>query len=122
MIDWWFDKYARYAVAVKSQNAYSRDIDYEQVPAEKVEAIFKKRLANEPLSGQERKAMEDHLFWYAVGKATEHKLPVKLHMGYYAGQNYMPQGRLLHNPGSASDLCRVAPQTPFVFMHICYPY
>jgi len=66
--------------------------------------------------------MEDHLFWYAVGKATAHKLPVKLHTGYYAGQNYMPQGRLLHNPGSASALCRVAPQTPFVFMHICYPY
>ncbi len=122
VIDWWFEKYAKYAVAVKSQNAYSRDIDYEQVPAERVEAIFKRRLANESLSGQERKAMEDHLFWYAVGKATEHKLPVKLHTGYYAGQNYMPQGRLLHNPGSASDLCRAAPETPFVFMHICYPY
>ncbi len=44
VIDWWFDKYGKYAVAVKSQNAYSRDIDYEQVPAEKVEAVFKRRL------------------------------------------------------------------------------
>lgn len=122
VIDWWFAKYGKYAVAVKSQDAYHRDINYEQVPAEKVEGIFKKRLANEPLSGQEKKAMEDHLFWYAVGKATAHKLPIKLHTGYYAGQNYMPQGRLLHNPGSASDLCRAAPDTPFVFMHICYPY
>ena len=118
VIDWWFAKYGKY----KSQDAYHRDINYEQVPAEKVEGIFKKRLANEPLSGQEKKAMEDHLFWYAVGKATAHKLPIKLHTGYYAGQNYMPQGRLLHNPGSASDLCRAAPDTPFVFMHICYPY
>ncbi len=66
--------------------------------------------------------MEDHLFWYAVRKATEHKLPVKLHTGYYAGQNSMPLGRLIHNPGSATDLCRAAPETPFVFMHICYPY
>lgn len=66
--------------------------------------------------------MEDHLFWHAVRKATEHKLPVKLHTGYYAGQNYMPLGRLIHNPGSACDLCRAAPETPFVFMHICYPY
>ncbi|MDI9431629.1 MAG: amidohydrolase family protein [Planctomycetota bacterium] len=122
VIDWWFAKYGKYAVAVKSQDAYHRDINYEQVRAEKVEGIFKKRLANEPLSGQEKKAMEDHLFWYAVGKATAHKLPIKLHTGYYAGQNYMPQGRLLHNPGSASDLCRAAPDTPFVFMHICYPY
>jgi predicted TIM-barrel fold metal-dependent hydrolase len=122
VIDWWFDKYARYAVAVKSQNAYSRDIDYEQVPAEKVEAIFKKRLANEPLAAQEKKDLEDHLFWYAVNKATEHKLPVKLHTGYYAGQNNMPLGRLINNPASATDLCRKAPETRFVFMHICYPY
>ncbi|MBT4483784.1 MAG: hypothetical protein HOC71_08920, partial [Candidatus Latescibacteria bacterium] len=38
VIDWWFTKYGKYAVAVKSQNAYSRDIDYRKVPAEKVEA------------------------------------------------------------------------------------
>ena len=122
VIDWWFEKYAKYAVAAKSQNAYSRDIDYEQVPAEKVESIFKKRLANEPLSAEERKSLEDHLFWQAVQRATEHKLPVKLHTGYYAGQNGMPLGRLLHNPGSITDLCRRAPETRFVFMHICYPH
>jgi predicted TIM-barrel fold metal-dependent hydrolase len=122
VIDWWFDKYAKYAVAVKSQNAYSRDIDYEQVPAEKVEAVFKKRIANEPLTAQEKKDLEDHLFWYAVRKATEHKLPVKLHTGYYAGQNGMPLERLLHNAGSAAELCRKAPETRFVLMHICYPY
>jgi predicted TIM-barrel fold metal-dependent hydrolase len=122
VIDWWFEKYGRYAVAVKSQNAYSRDIDYEQVPGEKVEDAFKKRLANEPLTGGERKSLEDHLFWYAVNKATEHKLPVKLHTGYYAGQDRMPLERLLHNAGSAADLCRKAPDARFVFMHICYPY
>ena len=122
VIDWWFDKYARYAVAVKSQNAYSRDIDYEQVPAERAEGIFTKRLNGDRLTAQERKALEDHLFWYAVKKATEHELPVKLHTGYYAGQGGMPLGRLINNPGSATDLCRRAPETRFVFMHICYPY
>ena len=44
VIDWWFNKYGRYAVAVKSQNAYVRDIDYEKVPAEKVKSIFRKKL------------------------------------------------------------------------------
>jgi predicted TIM-barrel fold metal-dependent hydrolase len=122
VIDWWFEKYGKYAVAVKSQNAYGRDIDYEQVPAAEVEGIFKKRLANEPLTGDERKALADHLFWQAVNTATKHKLPVKLHTGYYAGQNYMPLERLLHNPGSVTELCRRAPQTRFVFMHICYPH
>jgi len=122
VIDWWFDKYAGYAVAVKSQNAYSRDIDYEKIPAEKVEGIFKKRLEKRSLSGSQRKDLEDHLFWYAVKKATEHNLPVKLHTGYYAGQNSMPLGRLINNPASATELCRKAPDTRFVFMHICYPY
>nr|MBP7050591.1 amidohydrolase family protein [Phycisphaerae bacterium] len=122
VMDWWFAKYGKYAVAVKSQDAYHRDIDYEQVPAEKVEAIFKKRLAKESLTGAEKKSLEDHLFWQAVQRATEHKLPVKLHTGYYAGHNYMPLGRLQHNAGSVTDLCRRAHETRFVFMHICYPY
>ena len=122
VIDWWFDRYEKYAVAVKSQNAYNRDINYEKVPAEKVEVIFKKRLARQKLTSEERKALEDHLFWYAVEKATKANLPVKLHTGIYAGYNKMPLSRLINNPGSATDLCRMAPETQFVFMHICYPY
>ena len=46
----------------------------------------------------------------------------KLHTGYYAGQNRMPLSRLINNPASATKLCREAPDTKFVFMHICYPY
>jgi len=122
VIDWWFDRYSRYAVAVKSQNAYSRNIDYEKVPQERAEPIFAKRLRGEALTPEEQKALEDHLFWYAVQKATENHLPVKLHTGYYAGDNYMPLSRLLHNAGAACDLCRLSPETTFVFMHICYPY
>jgi len=122
VIDWWFDRYAKYAVAVKSQNAYSRNIDYDKVPQERAEPLFAKRLKGESLNPEEQKALEDHLFWYAVGKATENNLPVKLHTGYYAGDNRMPLSRLLHNAGSACDLCRMSPQTTFVFMHICYPY
>jgi predicted TIM-barrel fold metal-dependent hydrolase len=122
VIDWWFDKYGKYAVAVKSQNAYSRDINYDQVPADKAEPVFRKRLDDRPLSSDERKTLEDHLFWYAVEKATEHNLPIKLHTGYYAGENRMPLARLINNPCSATELCRKAPKTRFVFMHIAYPY
>jgi uncharacterized protein len=34
----------------------------------------------------------------------------------------MPLERLLHNPGSAAELCRLSPDTRFVFMHIGYPH
>jgi predicted TIM-barrel fold metal-dependent hydrolase len=122
VIDWWFETYGPYAVAVKSQNAYSRDIDYEDVPAQDAEPIFEKRLSGGDLTSHERKRLEDHLFWYAVKAATKANLPVKLHTGYYAGQNSMPLSRLIRNPGSATQLCRTAPDARFVFMHICYPY
>jgi hypothetical protein len=122
VIRWWFDRYAQYAVAVKSQHAYSRDIDYERVPPERAEPVFLKVLNREPVSTDERKLLEDHLFWEAVDLATAHNLPVKLHTGYYAGQNSMPLDRLQQNPGSATTLCRRSPDTRFVFMHICYPY
>lgn len=122
VIDWWFDRYARYAVAVKSQHAYSRDIDYARVPAEPAEPVFAKTLGKEPVTPAERKLLEDHLFWYAVDQATAHALPVKLHTGYYAGHNSLPLSRLRLNAGSAAELCRRSPGTKFVFMHIGYPF
>jgi hypothetical protein len=122
VIDWWFEQYAPYAVAVKSQNAYSRDIDYERVPPERAEPVFRQVLERGPVTAEDRKRLEDHLFWYAVDRATAHGLPVKLHTGYYAGQNGMPLARLRHNAGSATDLCRRGPDARFVFMHIGYPY
>jgi hypothetical protein len=122
VIDWWFARYGPYAVAVKSQNAYRRDIDYERVAADRAQPLFLKKLDGRTLTDSETKDLEDHLFWVAVGKATEQGLPVKLHTGYYSGNNAMPLSRLLRNPGSACDLCRRSPDTRFVFMHIAYPH
>jgi uncharacterized protein len=123
VINWWFDKYAKYAVAAKSANAYSRNIDYEKVPVERVERDFKDYLDGDRLPDVDKKALEDHLFWYAVKKSTENKLPVKLHTGYYAGQNInLPLARLSANPAAAAELCRQSPETAFIFMHIGYPY
>ena len=122
VIDWWFDTYGPYAVAVKSYDAYRRQIDYRPTPAEKVADVFRKKVIGQAVSPDEQTALEDHLFWYAVRKATECNLPVKLHTGYFAGINAMPLSRVSHDASSACDLCAAAPDTRFVFMHICYPY
>jgi hypothetical protein len=122
VIDWWFETYGPYAVAVKTQAAYSRNIDFADVPPEDVEGAFKRVLGKEPVDPTEEKLLQDHLFWYCARKATAHGLPVKVHTGYYAGDNYMPMGRLQGNVDAASDLCRMAPDTRFVFMHINYPF
>ena len=122
VIDWWFNKYGKYAVAAKSLNAYSRDIDYKNISAEKVESLFSKKMDRGSLTSKEEKALEDHLFWYSVRRACEHNLPVKLHTGYHAGANYLPLSRTSKAPGSASELWYELKDTRFVFMHICYPY
>jgi predicted TIM-barrel fold metal-dependent hydrolase len=122
VVDWWFESYGPYAVAVKSQAAYSRNIDFDDVPPEEAEGAFKKTLEGDPVTPADEKRLQDHLFWYCARRATEHDLPVKIHTGYYAGDNYMPMGRLLGNADAASGLCRTAPDTRFVFMHINYPF
>ena len=122
VIDHFFEKYGPYAVGVKSAAAYSRDINYANVPAEKAGPLFKQLLDGEELPWEKQKMVEDHLFWYAVKKSNEYHLPVKLHTGYYAGYNGMPLSRVSGNAVAAADLCRQSPETQFVFFHIDYPY
>ena len=124
VIDWWFEKYGRYAVAIKSRNAYQRNIDFDKVSAEKVEYTFEKKLAGRPLSDADEKALQDHLFWYAVDKANNFGLPVKIHTGYTSDVNNLRLKRIQNNPASAAELCYLERKkdTKFVFFHICYPY
>lgn len=122
VIDWHFATYGPCAVAVKNQSAYTRRLDYARVPKELAEPLFARYAAGETLSSDESKALQDYLFRYCAGKATEYGLPVKLHTGYYAGHGYMPLQRLRKN---ASDLCPLLqdfPDTRFVLMHVGYPY
>lgn len=123
VIDWCFAAYGPRAVAAKNQAAYLRRLDYADIAAEEVAPIFARHVKDpHSVSADERKAMEDHLFHYCVRKATEYNLPVKLHTGYYAGAGHMPLHRLRHNGGDMCDLCRLHPNTRFIFMHITYPY
>jgi hypothetical protein len=122
VIDHYFEPYGPYAVAVKTQVAYSRRLDFADVPADQAAPPFGRLLAGDPLSAEERKTVDDHLFWYGVRRAAQHGLPVKLHTGYCAGQDNMPLDRVSANPADVSALLRRAPDTTFVLMHIGYPY
>ncbi|MCC6729600.1 MAG: amidohydrolase family protein [Chthonomonadales bacterium] len=122
VLDWWFETCGRYAVAVKSQAAYGRRLDFADVPAERVAGAFARVVDGLPLGADEGKALEDHLFCECVRRATAIDLPVKLHTGYYAGQNGMPLERVRHNPSDAAELMRRSPDTRWVLMHIGYPY
>lgn len=122
VIDWFFETYGLDAVAVKSQAAYRRRLDYADIPPEQAAPLWERYARGECLPADQMKALEDHLFRYCINKATEYKLPVKLHTGYYAGYGNMPLERLSDNP---SDMCLLAaqfPDTRFIVMHIGYPY
>lgn len=122
VIAWYFEKYGRRAIAVKNQSAYARRLDYARVNAAEARPLFARLARGEKLAAPEMKALQDHLFHHCVERATEAKLPIKLHTGYYAGANRMPLERLRQN---ASDLCPILlahPQAKFVLMHIGYPY
>jgi predicted TIM-barrel fold metal-dependent hydrolase len=103
--------------------AYDRRLDYDMVPAADAAPTFERHLRNgDTLRPEERKTFEDHLFHYCVRKAAEHHLPVKLHTGYYAGENRMPLHRVGANPGDMCELLMAHPDLSFDFMHITYPY
>lgn len=123
VIDWAFATYGPRAIAVKNQSAYNRRLDYADVPARDVAALFQ-RFADHPseLGKTQRKPLQDHLFHYCLRKAIEYNLPVKLHTGYFAGNDYMPLEQIRQN---ASDLCgllRTYPDAKFIIMHNDYPY
>jgi len=122
LIDWWFSTYHRSAKGVKIGNAYFRRLNFERVEASEVEAIFTYKINSREVRPDEEKMLQDHLFWYAVDKATEYGLPVKLHTGQWAMNNVMNIHWVKENPADCASLCRQAPDTKFVFYHICYPY
>jgi uncharacterized protein len=123
VIDGIFSRYGHKAVATKNQMNYFRRLDFARVPADMITSVFEENVAGRrKLMPEEDKAVQDHLFGYCIEKANEYKLPVKLHAGYHAGHNSMPLHVLTHNGGDMCDLLKTYHQTPFVFLHINYPY
>jgi hypothetical protein len=122
IIDWWFDKYSNSAVGVKIGNAYFRRLDFEKIDFEKAKPLFKEKLSGIKLSESEEKQIQDYLFWYVVDRATQEGLPIKLHTGYQAMNNMMNLDHVMYNPADAANLCRLSPDTRFIFFHISYPY
>ena len=122
LIDWWFSRYGMTATGVKIGNAYFRKLDFERTEASEVEEIFLRKIQLQIISPGEDKKLQDHLFWYCVEKATEYGLPVKMHTGQWAMNNVMNLSWVKDNPSDCASLCKKAPDTKFVFFHLCYPH
>jgi len=121
-IDACFDQYGSKAVAIKSQCAYWRSLNFLNADAKDAAPLFKRYARKASLSSEELEIIQGFMFHYCMKKAAEYGLVVKLHTGYYAGHGGMPLARVRDN---LSDLCPILkehPDTMFSLFHIAYPY
>lgn len=116
-----FEQNAAVAVAVKSQHAYNRTLQWRQrTDREAAQALagYLHDPANQPEA--DRLCLGDWCWARGVELAIEHDLPFKLHTGYYAGHSRMPVDYI-----RAGNLCGLLARyldARFVLMHIAYPY
>jgi len=122
IINWWFNKYADNAVGVKIGIAYFRRLDFNKTTVETAIPLFSKKIDGIKLSEAEEKSLQDYLFWYVVDLANKNNLPIKFHTGFQAMNNFMNLENVMFNPIDCANLCRLSPETKFIFFHISYPY
>ena len=120
VIDWYFDKFADEAAALKIGCAYERTLFFAEVPEDDASRICDRALADrESLSQSEFRALQDFIFHHLVRTAGEHDLPVKVHAGLQEGN-----GNDITNSRAALliNLFMKYPKTKFDIFHISWPY
>ena len=117
-----FAKHGPNAIAVKSQHAYNRTLNWVERSDEEASAALQKVLtkSSEEIDVDTRLCLGDWCWARGVELTIEHNLPFKIHTGYYAGNNRMPVSRI-----PAGNMCALFSRyldAKFVLMHISYPY
>lgn len=115
-----FERFAPFAVAVKSQHAYQRTLRWEERSDDDAARALAAVLMGVGVDEATRLVLGDWCWARGVELAIQHDLPVKLHTGYYAGNGAMPVDRI--RAGHLCPLLMRYPEARFVLMHIAYPY
>ncbi|MBX3029716.1 MAG: hypothetical protein KF809_06125 [Chloroflexi bacterium] len=117
----YFDRFGRSACAVKLGIAYARPLAVSPDPAPVPDAVFRAWIRGEPIRDDDRRAMEDAIIATGLGLAADTGLAVKVHTGLHVGTDRMDLRDVRDNVADVVTLARRFP-TPFVLMHIGYPY
>lgn len=117
-----FAKHAPCAIAVKSQHAYNRTLQWTERSDAEAAAALDAVLTRpaDAVNEATRLCLGDWCWARGVEHAIEHNLPFKIHTGYYAGNDRMPVSRI-----PAGNMCALFARyldAKFVLMHIAYPY
>lgn len=119
-IDWYFDRFADEASALKIGRAYDRTLFFAEVTEDDASRICDKALADkEAVPREDLRALEDFIVHHMIRVAGEHDLPVKIHTGLQEGY-----GNDITNSRAALliNLFMRYPRTKFDIFHISWPY
>ncbi len=100
------------ALAVKNSLAYSRTLEYEDVPYETAYMLYEKHPARRTTA--ENKKMEDFMFHWIIQRCIEYDLPIQIHTGIADGDH--------GNPVKLNNLLRKYPDAKFVLFHGGFPW
>jgi hypothetical protein len=116
-----FELNANVAIAVKSQHAYNRTLQWREREDRAAEQALANYLRDpQAASEADQLCLGDWCWARGVELCIEYDLPFKIHTGYYAGHSRMPVARI--PAGHMAPLLARYPQARFVLMHIAYPY
>ena len=91
-----FAKYAPVAIAVKSQHAYNRTLNWSPRTSDDASKALDLILTNshDQVEVQTRLCLGDWAWAKGLELAAQYRLPFKIHTGYYAGNDRMPGSRI----------------------------
>ncbi len=115
----YFARYAPRAIAVKTQHAYERTLDWKPRSDAEAEAALASVLRGDA-TDEDKLCLGDWCLARGVELAIAYDLPIKIHTGYYWNNNVMPMSRI--RPSLLCPLLIRYPQARFVLMHAGYPY
>ncbi len=115
-----FQRYAAFAIAVKTQHAYTRTLRWEERSDDEAARALAAVLADGEVDEATRLVLGDWCWARGVEFAIEHNLPFKLHTGHHAGTGEMPIDWV--RAGNLCPLLARYPDARFVLMHTAYPY
>ncbi|MCJ8328655.1 MAG: amidohydrolase family protein [Lentisphaeria bacterium] len=115
-----FDEHAACSIAVKSQHAYGRTLEWIERDEADVAKVLDKKINGTELTVEDELCIGDWAWARGVELSIKHNLPFKIHTGHYAGNNSMQINRI--NAAHLCPLLLAYPEARFVLMHISYPY
>ena len=116
-----FAQNAPCAIAIKSQHAYNRTLQWQERTDEEAARALQIYLTTpDAMTTADRLCLGDWCWARGVELGITYDLPFKLHTGYYAGHSRMPVDYI--RAGNLCSLLARYPTARFVLMHTAYPY